>query len=102
MASRCGYSALRCPLRLSIQAWSVGVCGRPKCWAIAHSARNSRVEPEVICGGVVGDGEQDRPGLVVGGEIDPAVVVAGVDPTEQPLGRPGGGGGEPSLGAGLP
>src|SRR5664280_1042752 len=50
IASRCGYSALTCPLRLSIQAWSVGVCGRPKCWAIAHRARNSRVAPEVICG----------------------------------------------------
>ena len=50
IASRCGYSALRWPLRLSIQAWSVGVPGRPKCWAIAHSAMNSRVEPEVICG----------------------------------------------------
>lgn len=32
----------------SIQAWSVGVPGRPKCWAIAHSAGNSRVDPEVI------------------------------------------------------
>jgi hypothetical protein len=35
------YSALTWPLRLSSQAWSVGVCGRPKCWAIAHRARNS-------------------------------------------------------------
>jgi hypothetical protein len=35
--------------RLSIQAWSVGVPGRPKCWAIAHIAMNSRVEPAVIC-----------------------------------------------------
>jgi hypothetical protein len=26
------------------------VWGRPKCWAIAHIAMNSRVEPEVICG----------------------------------------------------
>ena len=36
--------------RLSIQAWSWGVPGRPKCCAIAHIARNSRVEPDVICG----------------------------------------------------
>jgi hypothetical protein len=33
-----------------IHAWSVGVPGRPKCWWIAHSAMNSRVDPEVICG----------------------------------------------------
>ncbi len=35
---------------LSIQAWSVGVSGRPKCCAIAHIAMSSRVDPEVICG----------------------------------------------------
>jgi hypothetical protein len=34
----------------SIQAWSVGVPGRPKCWWIAHEAMNSLVDPEVICG----------------------------------------------------
>jgi len=33
-----------------VQAWSVGVPGRPKCWAIAHNAMNSRVEPDVIWG----------------------------------------------------
>jgi hypothetical protein len=48
------------PLRLSIQAWSVGVPGQPKCWAIAHRARNSRVEPEVICG-PLSDTHQCRP-----------------------------------------
>jgi hypothetical protein len=35
---------------LDIQAWSVGVPGRPKCCAIAHIAMNSRVDPDVICG----------------------------------------------------
>lgn len=39
-----------CPLSDSIHAWSVGVPGRPKCWAIAHRARNSRVDPAVIWG----------------------------------------------------
>jgi hypothetical protein len=47
---RCGFSILMVPFSDSIQAWSVGVPGRPKCWAIAHRARNSRVEPEVIWG----------------------------------------------------
>jgi hypothetical protein len=47
MANRCGCSAFRCPKNDSIQAWSVGgVPGRPKCWAMAHRAMNSRVEPE--------------------------------------------------------
>src|SRR5437016_636768 len=50
MRSRWGQSALTWLNRLSIQAWSVGVPGRPKCWAMAHMAMNSRVEPEVICG----------------------------------------------------
>ena len=50
MWSRCGHSALRWLKRLSIQAWSVGVPGRPKCCAIAHMAMNSRVAPLVICG----------------------------------------------------
>src|SRR3954447_6933243 len=50
MASRCGQSALMWLNRLSIHAWSVGVPGRPKCCAIAHMARNSRVEALVICG----------------------------------------------------
>src|SRR5579875_1972918 len=48
-ASRWGCSALRWPLKLSIQAWSVGVPGRPKWVAMAHSAMNLRVEMEVIC-----------------------------------------------------
>jgi hypothetical protein len=34
---------LTCPHRVSIQAWSVGVERRPKCWAIEHKAMNLRV-----------------------------------------------------------
>src|SRR5664279_6634389 len=101
IASRCGYSALRWPLRLSIQAWSVGVPGRPKCCAIAHRAMNSRVDPEVICGGVVGDDEQDRAGLVIDAQVDGAVAAAGVDPLEQPLGFEGVGERDLDLGRGL-
>ena len=37
-------------------------------------------------GAVVGHREQDRAGLVVDGEVDGAVVVAGLDPVEQPPG----------------
>src|SRR5512144_2698638 len=36
-------------------------------------------------GSVVGDGEQDRPGVVGDAEVDGAVGVAGVDQLEQPL-----------------
>jgi hypothetical protein len=50
MASRRGYSALTWPNSDSIQAWSVGVPGRPKCWWMAHSAMKSQVDPGVICG----------------------------------------------------
>jgi hypothetical protein len=45
-----GHSALTWPNSDSIQAWSVGVPGRPECWWMAPKAMNSRVEPEVICG----------------------------------------------------
>jgi hypothetical protein len=38
-----------CAKMLSIQAWSVGVPGRPKCCAIAHMAMR-RVEQLVISG----------------------------------------------------
>src|SRR5664280_1139896 len=37
IASRCGYSALTCPLRLSIQAWSVGpelLTWRVRSWGV--------------------------------------------------------------------
>ena len=50
MVSRCGFSVLTCPNRDSIQAWSVGVCGRPKRWAMWTPAKNSRVEWERIWG----------------------------------------------------
>ena len=100
IASRCGYSALTCPLRLSIQAWSVGVCGR--------RVLGDRAQGEELPGragghlrAVVGDGEQDRAGLIVDGEVDPAVVVAGLDPGQQTLGLQGGGEPQLDLGAGL-
>src|SRR6266568_2608179 len=101
MESRWGYSALRCPLRVSIQAWSVGVAGRAKCWAIAHMAMNSRVEPGVIWGPFVADGEQDRSGLVIDARVDPCVVVPGLEQVEQALGGQGVGEGELDLGGGL-
>src|SRR5215217_9092615 len=41
MVSRWGRSALTWPNSDSIQAWSVGVPGRPKCWWMAHKAMNS-------------------------------------------------------------
>src|SRR5664280_1262086 len=50
---------------------------------------------------VVGDGEQDRAGLILHGEVDPAVVVAGFDPRQQTLGLQGGGETQLDLGAGL-
>src|SRR5258708_28984606 len=48
--SRCGRSPLTWPNRVSIQAWSCGVCGRPNCWAVATPARNSRVVTDFTCG----------------------------------------------------
>ena len=48
--SRCGCSPLRWPKNDSIQAWSLGVAGRPKWVAIRAPARNAFVEREVICG----------------------------------------------------
>ena len=50
MVSRWGHSALTWPNSDSIHAWSVGVPGRPKCWAMAMRAMNSRVEADVIWG----------------------------------------------------
>jgi hypothetical protein len=44
-AFQVGHSPLTCPKKLSIGAWSVGGCGRPKCWTIEHKARNSLVDP---------------------------------------------------------
>ena len=88
--SRCGHSALMCPNRLSIQAWSVGVPGRPKCWAIAHSAMNSRVEPEVICGPL------SETASSTGGDVNVGIegkgrgdVLTGFDHLQQSLGLQG-------------
>lgn len=89
MRSRCGQSALRWENRLSIQAWLVGVPGRPKCWAaVAHMAMNSRVEPDVICGPFIADGEQHwrenvNPGID-GERVERRLVLAGFDEFEQP------------------
>lgn len=49
MVSRWGHSAFRVPFNDSIQAWSVGVEGLPKCWAIATMAMNRRVCVAIIC-----------------------------------------------------
>ena len=78
--------ALEVSVEDSIQAWSVGVPGRPKCWAIAHSARNSRVEPEVICGPLSETASRIGRVSSSSAEVDPAVVVAGVDGLEQSFG----------------
>ncbi len=48
IAASWGDSVFRCERKLSIGAWSVGTPGRPNWVAIACSAMNSRVEPEVI------------------------------------------------------
>ena len=48
MASRWGHSPLMWPKKLSMGAWSVGVWGRPKCWAIEHSAMNALVASAVM------------------------------------------------------
>ena len=40
-------------LEVTVEALDPGLISapwRPKCWAIAHSAMNSRVDPDVICG----------------------------------------------------
>ena len=84
MWSRCGHSAFRWLNRLSIQAWSVGVPGRPKCCAIAHIAMNSRVEPLVICGPL--SLTASRIGAtrrIDGGAAQPAL--AGFEEPEQPF-----------------
>ena len=48
MASRWGHSALSVPPRDLIQAWSVGVAGRPKCLVMATMAMNRRVLVAII------------------------------------------------------
>jgi hypothetical protein len=73
MSSRCGHSPLMCPKKLSIQAWSVGVWGRPRCCAMAMSAMNAPGVGGGHRGPVVRDGEQDRPGRVIDGEVEALV-----------------------------
>ena len=48
MSQRWGHSPLMWPKKLSIQAWSVGVLGRPWCWAIATAAMKARVSVEIM------------------------------------------------------
>src|ERR671914_1179859 len=100
MSFRWGHSALTWPNSDSIQAWSVGVPGRPKCWWMAHKAMNSLVEPEVICGPLSLQGQQHRPGGVVHAGIDQAVL-AGADALQQPLAPQRPGEHPPDLGGGL-
>ncbi|MGH8899631.1 MAG: hypothetical protein ACRDZ4_22030 [Egibacteraceae bacterium] len=52
-----GWDEVEQGAQVSVQAWSVGVPGRPKRCAIARMAMSSRVDPEVICASVVGHGE---------------------------------------------
>jgi hypothetical protein len=58
----------------------VGVPGRPKWTAIACNAMNSRVDPDVICGAVVRDREQDRAAAVVDRRVRHDPAVGAVDP----------------------
>src|SRR5680860_319058 len=71
IVSRCGHSPLTWPNRVSIQAWSVGVWGRPWCCMTARAAMNSRVPFEVIWGMNVGHREQDRAGRIIRVEVEP-------------------------------
>ena len=48
MSLRWGHSPLMWPKKLSIQAWSVGVRGRPWCWAMATAAMKARVSVEIM------------------------------------------------------
>lgn len=78
VVSRCGFSALTWPHSVSIQAWSVGVWGRPKCWPILRSAMNALVSPDRISGPLSDTGDQDRDvGFV---EVD---IVGGVEASLQ-------------------
>lgn len=63
---------------------------------------NSRVEPEVICGPLSDTASSTGRLLVVGADVDSAVLgVAGLDGIEQPLGLQRGGKGELDLGGGF-
>src|SRR5664280_1303579 len=101
IASRCGYSALTTP----VEAFDPGLVGGGVWPAEVLGDRAQGEELPGRAGGhlrpVVGDGEQDRAGLILHGEVDPAVVVAGFDPRQQTLGLQGGGETQLDLGAGL-
>ena len=86
MASRWGQSLLMWPKKLSMGAWSVGVPGRPKCWAI-RAQRHERLGCVRGHGrAVVGDRQQD--GDLVGvGEL--AGVEAVLDDADEVLGLEG-------------
>ena len=91
-------------LEVPVQAFDPGLVGRGTGPAEVLGDRAHCQEfprgPGCHLGAVVGDGEQDRPSVVVVGEVDPAVVVADVDSLEQPFGGEGGGEGELDLGGG--
>ena len=71
ISTRCGQSPFRWLKNDSTCAWSVGVPGRPWCWAIAISAMNWRVSIAVISGAVVRPGDEDRTLLVLAAERQP-------------------------------
>jgi hypothetical protein len=72
-----GYSALTWPNSDSIQAWSVGVPGRPKCWWMADKAMNSPGGARGHLRAVVAEGQQDRPLVIVQVQVQGAVQARG-------------------------
>jgi hypothetical protein len=92
-------------LEVPVQRLDPGLVGRGAGPAEVLSDGAQREELPRRSGGhlrpVVGDSQQDRAGVVVVGEIDPAVGVASLDGVEEPLGVQGGGEGELDLGGGL-
>ncbi len=89
---------LEVPFRGSIQAWSVGA-GSSEVLGDRAQRRELPRRPGGHLGSIGGDREQDRSGILIGAEVDPAVVV--VDGVKQPLGLERGGEGELDLGGGL-
>ena len=63
---------------------------------------NSRVDPEVICGPLSDTASRDRSGLIIGTDVHPSVVVAGIHGLQQPLGLQGVGEAQFDLGGGFP
>jgi hypothetical protein len=90
-----------CPFRLSIQAWSVGVPGAAEVLGDRAQRQELAGRARGHLGPVVGDREQDRPRLVVVGEVDAAVVVAGIDLVQEAFDLECGGERELDLGGGL-